>query len=86
MNLDEIEINYEKGTLLIQADKKEESEDRNKKFYRRAHKSYCYNLTVPGKVDGSHEPSATYTDGILHICFQKEKDTCQKKKISIKRG
>lgn len=86
MNLDEIEINYEKGMLLIQADKKEESEDKNKKFYRKAHRSYCYSLTVPGKVDENREPTATYLDGVLKVSFQKARETTQKKRIAINRG
>lgn len=79
----EIEMSYEKGILWIKAMKKEETEDKKKKFYRKATSSFSYRVALPSNVDDTKEPEATCKDGILKVTFAKKKSS-QAKKIPIK--
>ncbi len=80
---EEIDIHFENGMLFIKAEKKEERKD--KKFYRKAHSSFFYQVTVPGEVDET-KVDATCKDGILTVSFPKTCGECHKKKISVKKG
>lgn len=82
---EEIDMSYDKGILWIKAEKKEESEDKKKKFYRKALSSFSYRIAVPGEIDESKEPDAVCKNGILKVTFYKaHKGTS--KKIPIKEG
>lgn len=85
MTPDEIEINYDKGVLCIRADKKEEEESKDRKFYRKTNKHFFYQIAVPGRVNENELPEALCKDGILKISFSKLEES-PKKKISIKKG
>jgi HSP20 family protein len=82
---DEIEMTFDKGVLWIKAEKKEESEEKPKKFYRKAMRSFSYRIAVPGDIDEQKLPDATYKNGMLHIVFAK---ICKQmpKKVPIKNG
>ena len=82
---EEIEINYDQGILCIRADKKEEVQDKDRKFYRKTNKHFFYQIPVPGRINENELPEAVCKDGILKVCFSKAQET-QKKKISIKKG
>jgi HSP20 family protein len=86
MNPEEIEMTYDKGILLIKAEKKEESSDKNKKFYHKAYQKFFYQVAVPGHLDEAKNPEATCKDGIVKISFIKAQPDSQRKKISIKKG
>lgn len=81
---DEIEMTFEKGVLWIKAEKKEEVDDKNKKFYRKATSTFSYRVAVPGDVDENREPEAIYADGMLNVTFAKSKKH-EPKKIQIKK-
>lgn len=80
---EEIEVTFEKGVLWIKAEKKQVEEDKKKKFYRKAVSTYSYRVAVPGQIDASTDPEASYKDGIMKVTFQKTKQS-QPKKIAIK--
>lgn len=82
---DEVEMIFDKGVVWIKAEKKEETEDKKKKFYRRAMSSFSYRVAVPGDVDESKEPEATIKNGVLKVTFFKKKEGTTKK-IPIKEG
>jgi len=82
---DEIDMVYDKGVLWIKADKKEETEDKKKKFYRKALSSFSYRIAVPGEIDESREPDSQCKNGILKVSFSKAKH-CTSKKIPVKEG
>lgn len=82
---EEIDMVFEKGILWIKADKKEETEDKRKKYYRKAHSSFSYQVAVPGDVDESKQPDALCKQGILTVTFSK-KTTGPSKKIPIQEG
>ena len=80
-----IEMTFEKGILWIKAEKKDEVEDKNKKFYRKATSNFSYRVAIPGDVDENREPEAIYADGMLKVIFSKSKKH-EPKKIQIKKG
>lgn len=80
-----VEVTYDKGTLWIKGESKEEEEDKNKKFYRRASSSFSYNITVPSEIDPNTDPEATYKNGMMKVTFAKTPQT-QPKKITVKSG
>lgn len=83
---EEIEMSYDRGMLSIKADKKEETSDKKKKFYRKAHRSFFYQVAVPGTFDETKTPEAICKNGILKIVFAKSKNAPAKKTIPIKKG
>jgi len=75
---DEVDLTFEKGVLTICAQKKEEKEDKNKRFYQKAERSFSYKLAIPGELDEQTEPQASLNDGILQIRFKKHERTAPK--------
>ena len=82
---EEIEMTFERGTLWIKAEKKEEVEDKSKKFYRKATNTFSYRVAVPGEIEEHQQPEAVFKDGMLKITFPKTKKS-EPKKIQIKKG
>jgi HSP20 family protein len=81
----EVEMTFHKGMLWIKAEKKEESKDKNRKFYRKASSSFSYHVAVPGNVDENRPPEAICKQGIITVTFDKTK-TAGPKKIPVKHG
>ncbi|MDE3055071.1 MAG: Hsp20/alpha crystallin family protein [Verrucomicrobiota bacterium] len=79
----DIDITFDKGTLWICGERKEEEENANAKFYQKSERSYSYRVTVPGDVDINAEPEASYRDGVMKIAFHKSRGPTGKK-IQIK--
>lgn len=82
---EELDMTYNKGILWIKGEKKEESEDKKKKFYRKAMNSFSYRVAIPGDVDESREPEAVCKNGVIKVTFFKSKKG-PTKKIHIKEG
>jgi HSP20 family protein len=80
---EDVELNFEKGMLTIRAERKEEKEEKEKKYYHKSSSSFVYRLTVPGELDETAEPEAKLTNGVLHVCFKKQKRLAPKK-ITVK--
>jgi len=76
----DVEVTYSKGILWVKGESKEE--EKQKKFYRRATKSFSYRLTVPGDVDLEVEPAAIQQNGVVKLTFAKTKAAAPKK-ISV---
>ncbi len=68
---EEIEMTFDKGILWIKGEKQEEDENKNKKYYRKALKTFSYRIAVPGNIDESKQPEATCKHGILRVTFTK---------------
>lgn len=80
---EKVEITFEKGVLTLSA--REESEEKEeKKYYRKATRSYSYRVAVPGNIDLSSEPEAKINHGIVSVTFKKAEEA-KPKKISIKK-
>lgn len=82
---EEIEMTFDKGILWIKGEKKTESEEKNKKFYRKALSVFSYRIAVPGNIDELKNPEAICKNGVLHVSFAKT-TKAQPKKISVKSG
>lgn len=80
---DQIEVTFDKGVLWLRGSANEEEADKTKKFYRKASSSFSYRVMVPGKIDESQEPIATYKNGVMKVAFHKIAET-QPKKIAVK--
>ena len=78
-----IEITFQDGYLWIRGEAKEEDKDKSKKYYRQASKSFSYRVVVPGDIDNSIDPAATYKHGIMTVAFMKSPKV-QPKKIQVK--
>lgn len=78
----DIELTYEKGTLMVRGERKETEEDKKRKYYRRSSNSFMYRLNVPGTIDEASEPNAEFKNGVVKVTFSKQKKA-QPKRITI---
>lgn len=83
INPKDVEVTFQDGYLWIHGETKEEEGDKKKKYYRKASKSFSYRVAVPGDVDESKDPEATYKHGVMTIAFTKS-PKAQPKKIQVK--
>ena len=83
LKAEDIDISFERGVLWIRGEKKQESEDKQKRYYRKASSSFSYRLQLPVAVDEGKDPEATYKDGVMKISFFKGGHG-KSKKINIK--
>lgn len=77
----DVEVTFEKGILQIRGEAQEE--EKNRKFYRKATKSFSYRIAVPGEVDPRSTPEAIYKNGMMHVSFKKT-PAYTPKKIEVK--
>lgn len=80
---DKVEITFEKGVLTLTAREEVEEKD-DKKYYKKATRSYSYRVAVPGNIDLSTEPEAKVNHGIVSVTFKKAEEA-KPKKISIRK-
>ena len=85
LDSDDIEVTYHKGQLWLRGEKKEEEENKKRKFYRYSSNSFSYRLAVPGDIDEKSEPDAEYKNGVMKVTFKKLAEA-QPKKIAIKKS
>lgn len=80
---DKVEITFEKGVLTISA--REESEEKSdKRYYKKATRTYSYRVAVPGNIDLAIEPEAKVEHGIVCVTFKKAEEE-KPKKINIRK-
>lgn len=79
----DIDVTFDKGVVWIKGESKVSESDAKRKYYRKASSSYAYSVTVPGDIDTSLDPEATYKNGVMTVTFVKS-PTSQPKKITIK--
>lgn len=82
---EEIDVTIDKGILHISGEKKEESKDEKRKYYKKTSYSFSYRLPLPANIDEKQEPKATYSDGIIRLAFNKTPQS-QTKRIPVKKG
>jgi len=78
-----VDVTFQDGYVWIRGETKKEEEDKKKKYYRKASSSFSYRVAVPGDVDDTKEPEATYKHGVMTIAFAKS-PKAQPKKIQVK--
>jgi HSP20 family protein len=79
----DVDVTFQDGYVWIRGETKEEEGDKKKKYYRKASRSFSYRVAVPGDIDESKEPEATYKHGVMTIAFTKS-PKAQPKKIQVK--
>ncbi len=84
LKADDLDISFHQNTVWIKGERKEEEEDKDRKFYRRAKSSYFYQVDLPTQVEENTE-QANYKEGILTITFKKTQQS-QTRKISVNDG
>lgn len=82
LDAEKIEVTYEKGILWIRGNQEEQEENKQKKYYRKASSSFSYRVAVPGEIDETEEPKASYKNGIMKVIFNKLVKT-EPKKLKI---
>jgi HSP20 family protein len=78
-----VDVTFQDGYVWVRGETKEEEEDKQKKYYRKASRSFSYRVAVPGDVDATKDPEATYKHGVMTIAFTKS-PKAQPKKIQVK--
>lgn len=77
----DIEVTIDHGVVWIKGETNVQSD--NKKFYRRAVRSFSYRVAIPGDIDPNAEPEAKAKNGIMTVAFSKSPKS-QPRKISVK--
>lgn len=69
---EDVKVTVENGVLSIRGERKQEKEEKGKKFHRieRVYGSFARSFTLPDNVDES-KISATFKDGMLHLQMPK---------------
>jgi HSP20 family protein len=72
VNKDDVKVTIEDGMLTIQGERKQEQEDRGKKYHRveRSYGCFMRNFRVPDDADDS-AAKAEFKDGMLNITLNK---------------
>ena len=83
VDLKDIDIQLENGTLTVKGERKLEKEEKNKGFHRmeRSYGSFVRIFTVPDTVDAEHVKAA-YEAGVLTITLPK-KEVAKPKAIKV---
>jgi HSP20 family protein len=83
VELKDIDIQVENGTLTLKGERKFEKEEKNKGFHRleRAYGSFLRYFTVPETVDTEHV-RADYQNGVLTVTLPK-KEIAKPKSIKV---
>jgi HSP20 family protein len=69
---EDVKINIQDGVLVVEGERKQEKEEKGKKFHRieRSYGKFVRQLGVPSDVDAA-KVSAEYTDGVLRVHLPK---------------
>ncbi len=71
LDSENIEVTYQKGILWIKGSKAEEKGDKEKKYYHKASSSFSYSVRIPGRINETKEPQATFKNGVMKVVFTK---------------
>lgn len=82
---DDIEVTFDKGTVWIRGQAREEEKDKKRKYYRQAAKAFSYRIAVPGDIDPNAKPEAACKNGMVMVTFPKSASSMPQK-ITVKRG
>ncbi len=81
---EDVKITVEDGVLMIQGERKQETEEKAKKFHRieRSYGRFVRSFTLPDSVDEAGV-KAIYTDGVLNLRLPKS-EKAKPKQIEVK--
>lgn len=85
LKANEVDVSIDDDNVLwIKGQKKEEHEDKEKKYYRKALRSFSYCIPLTQEIEESIPTKAVCQDGIMKIAFKKKKTTEKKsRKIDV---
>lgn len=69
---EDVKVNVENGVLTLSGERKQEKEEKGKKFHRveRFYGSFMRSFTLPNNVDAA-KVKATFKDGVLNLSLPK---------------
>jgi HSP20 family protein len=76
-----VEVTFDRGIVWIKGETN--TEEKGKKFYRKAASQFSYRVAVPGDIDMNKEPVATSKNGVMTVSFVKAPSS-QPKKIMVR--
>jgi len=81
---EDVKVTVENGVLTIRGERKQETEEKGKKFHRveRHYGSFTRSFTLPDNVDAAHI-KASFKDGMLGLQIQKTAEA-KPKSIEVK--
>jgi HSP20 family protein len=81
---DDVKVTVDNGVLTIKGERKQEKEEKNKKFHRveRFYGSFTRSFTLPDKVD-ENRIEASFKDGMLTLTIPKT-EASKPKAIDVK--
>lgn len=82
MNIEDIRVEFHDRYLIIHAENQEEEKE-DKKYYRKAKKTFAYELYVPGNIDAHQDPHAELDRGILTVSFTKVEENQKSRCIKV---
>ena len=84
VNKEDVKVTVHNGVLTIQGERKQEKEQKGKKFHRveRLYGSFTRSFTLPDNVDET-KISASFKDGVLNLQIQKTEEA-KPKSIEVK--
>lgn len=76
---EDVKVNVDNGVITIQGERKQEKEEKGKKFHRieRQYGSFIRSFTLPDNVDANNV-KASFKDGMLNLALPKTAETKQK--------
>ncbi len=81
---EDVKVTVDSGVLTIQGERKQEKEEKGKKFHRieRSYGSFVRSFTLPDNIDEA-KVKATFKDGVLNLQIPKTAET-KPKAIEVK--
>jgi HSP20 family protein len=81
---EDVKVSVDNGVLTIKGERKQEKEEKNKKFHRveRFYGSFTRSFTIPDNVD-ENKIEASFKDGMLNLTIPKTAET-KPKAIDVK--
>jgi HSP20 family protein len=87
MDAKDVEVELDRGMLLIKGRKQQEHEEKNDTFYSRERRfgSFERRIQLPWEVDAAVKPEASFKNGVLTVTVPRPKEAVSgRKKIAIK--
>lgn len=84
MKREDIKVGVDNGVLTISGERKQEKEEKNKKFHRveRSYGSFVRSFSLPDDAN-PEQVNASYRDGVLHVKIHKS-ENAKPRQVEVK--